>query len=245
MAFEYGTNAWSEGISNAMVNVSSVVDVLYSQGVRTLILPNSVDISKVPFFNYTAGSLGADTNTVAPLVTSVHAQVAQFNAALAVTINQLRAKYPELTLYAPDFYSQFDFLFTHPAVYGVAKTNIDALEDTSLADKSFNGPGANYLFWDYLHPTTRVHAAVADFVQQIVSPAPRISQLTPQGGSDRFALENLPAGRTGSLESTTNLLNPAGWTARASIVVTGATQTVRISTNGLGNPCFFRLQFTP
>ena len=245
MAFEYGTNTWTEGISNAMVNVSAVVEVLYAQGVRTLILPNAVDISKVPFFSYTANTLGADTNEVALDLVNIRAQVPVFNAALAVTVGQLRAKYPALALYAPDFYSQFNYLCAHPAPYGVTKTTIDALEDPSLADKSFAGPGASYLFWDYLHPTTLVHAAVANFIQQLVSPSPRISQLTPQGSRERFTLENLPVGRTGSLESTTNLLNPAGWTARASIVVTGATQTVTIPGNGLGNPCFFRLSFPP
>lgn len=141
MTFQYGTNAWTEGISNAMVNVSAVVDVLYSQGVRTLILPNSVDISKVPFFHYTANTLGADTNEVALDLVNIRAQVPVFNAALAATVDQLRAKYPALALYAPDFYSQFNFLFTHPAQYGVTKTDIDALEDPSLAGKSFNGPG--------------------------------------------------------------------------------------------------------
>jgi hypothetical protein len=221
------------------------VDALYSQGVRTLLLPNSVDVSKVPFFTYTAASLGADTNEAALLAASVHAQVPQYNAALAATVNQLRAKYPSLTLYAPDFYSQFDFLFSHPANYGLTKTNIDALEDPALTDKSFNGPGASYLFWDYLHPTTKVHAAVADFVMQNISSGLRISRFTHRGSTNQFDLVNLPVGRTGALESTTNLFNAAAWKPLASIIATGATQTVSISTNGLGNTRFFRLNFPP
>ena len=51
LALFYNTNSWTEGISNVMVSVSNVVDVLYSQGARTILLPNSVDISKVPFFS--------------------------------------------------------------------------------------------------------------------------------------------------------------------------------------------------
>jgi phospholipase/lecithinase/hemolysin len=245
LAIFQGTNSWTDGINNAMSNVTAVVDVLYSQGVRTLLLPNSVDISKVPFFTYTADSLGSDTNEVASLAASVHDQVPQYNAALAATVNQLRAKYPGLTIYAPDFYSQFDYLFSHPAEYGLTKTNIDALEDPALTDKSFDGPGENYLFWDYLHPTTKVHAAVANFVQQSISFVPLISRFTHQGSTNVFDVVNLPVGQTGALESTTNLLNPAGWKSLVSIVATNASQTVSISTNGLGNTCFFRLNFPP
>jgi hypothetical protein len=47
------------------------------------------------------------------------------------------------------------------------------------------------------------------------------------------------------LESNTNLLNPSGWNAITSVVVTGATQSVFIPTNGLNNACFFRLNFPP
>ena len=98
LAVFQGTNSWTDGISNAMSNVSAVVDLLYSQGVRTLVLPNSVDIAKVPFFTYTVGSLGGDTNEAARVAASVHAQVPQYNAALAATVNQLRAKHPDLAI---------------------------------------------------------------------------------------------------------------------------------------------------
>ncbi|MGD0614229.1 MAG: SGNH/GDSL hydrolase family protein [Verrucomicrobiota bacterium] len=251
LAVDYQTNSWTVGISNDMANISNVVDVLYSQGVRTLVLPNSVDISKVPFF--TAGAFNAviaqtpeasDTNFVPSVIASIRAQVPQFNAALAVTIGQLRTVYPDLKLYAPDFYTQFDFVYNNPGIYGLTKTNIDVLEDPALTDKSFGGPGANYLFWDYLHPTTRVHADVANFVQQVISPL-RFSQLVLLGRTNRFDLVNLPIGRTGALESNTNLLNPSGWNAITSVVVTGATQSVFIPTNGLNNACFFRLNFPP
>jgi hypothetical protein len=98
------------------------------------------------------------------------------------------------------------------------------------------------MFWDYLHPTTKVHAAVANYVQQIISPM-RINAFERQGSSLRFDLTNLPLGRTGLLESTTNILSPGAWTTCAPVVVTGTTQTVFISTNGMGTSCFYRLDF--
>jgi len=242
--FEY-TNSWEEGITTAMLDISNSVNVLYAQGVRTLIVPNSVDITKVPFFTYTATNLlTADTNLLAQIIANTSSQLALYNAALASTLGHLRVQYPGLTLYTPDFFSQFGFLLSHPGVYGVTKTTVDALEDPALSDKSFTGPGANYMYWDYLHPTTRVHEAVANFVQQIISPL-RINKFTRQGGSYRLDLSSLPLGRTGTLESTTNLLNRAAWTTRASIMVTNSAQTVFIPTNGLGTSSFFRLNFPP
>ena len=244
MQVSEGTNvdaySWTASISNEMVAISASVDVLYSQGVRTLLLPNAVDVSTIPYFTFALTNI---TNYYS-LLASVHAGVQQYNAALAVTLNQLRAEYPALTLYSPDFYADFNFALANAAIYGLTKTNVDALEDPALTNKSFTGPGANYVFWDWLHPTTKLHAAVAGSVEGIFLPM-RIKQLTIAGGSNRFDLVNLPVGLTGKLESTTNLANPGGWTNRASIVATGATQSVFISTNGLGNRCFFRLSFPP
>jgi thermolabile hemolysin len=244
--FQYSTNApsWSIGTSNAMVAFGNAIDLLYSQGIRTMVIPNSVDISMVPLFTYSLTNLAGVTNDLGPYLTAIRGLVQQFNTSLAGQIASSRAAHGDLIIFAPDFFAQFNFLLTHPAAYGITKENIDALEDASLTDKSFTGPGANYLFWDYLHPTTKVHAAVANFVQQIISPL-RTTGLTHSAGTDRFELSNLPIGRTGTLESTTSLRPPMTWTVRASIVATSATQSIAIPTSGLSNPSFFRVNFPP
>ena len=50
---------------------------------------------------------------------------------------------------------------TFSALYGFTVTTNGALEDPHLADKSFNGPGADYVFWDDVHPTTKFHALMS------------------------------------------------------------------------------------
>jgi outer membrane lipase/esterase len=237
------TNSWASGITTEMSNVTASVELLCSQGVRTLLIPNSVDVSLTPFFTYTFGTIIGPTNVTPGFLESIHTNVIQYNAALASTISKLRAQYPQVTIDAPDFYTQFNFLVAHPGLYGVTRTSIDALEDTNLTDKSFDGPGADYLFWDYLHPTTRVHAFVADFAQQAITPL-TISRLSLKGASNRLDLANLPLGRTGTLESKTNLAQTT-WAPVASIFVTNINQTVFIPTNGLGSRRFFRLNFPP
>jgi phospholipase/lecithinase/hemolysin len=244
MAVVDGTNSWTEHINEAMTNLAAAVELLYGQGVRTLVLPNSVDISRVPFFTYTAASLGADTNLAAQLAASGHQQVPLYNAALARMAAQEQARHPDLALYAADFYSQFNLILNNPGGYGVTNILVDALEDPGLTDKSFNGPGANYLYWDYLHPTTKVHSAIANSVLAIVvtGGGPRISLFTRRGSANQFSFANLPVGKTGALEVATNLTAATTWRPVVSIVVTQAVQTVSISTN-LGRAGYFRLHF--
>jgi hypothetical protein len=213
---------------------------------RTVLIPNAVDISLVPFFTHTLEALGI--GAVAPYgipsLATIHTNVIQYNATLATAIGQMRAQYPDLKIYAPDFFTQFNFFLSHPEIYGITKTSIDALEDQTLADKSFNGPGADYVFWDYLHPTTKVHQYMATVAQQAMSSL-MISQFSMQGSTYRLDLAYLPIGRTGTVENKSNLGPGTTWTPCASILVTNTTQTVFVSTNGLGSRCFFRLNFPP
>ncbi len=63
-----------------------------------------------------------------------------------------------------------------PAAYGFTEENIDALSDVTLLDKSFDGPGARYVFWDPIHPTTKAHGIVADWFH-----AARCTDESPSG----------------------------------------------------------------
>lgn len=241
-----GTNSWTPYVPEFVTVFSNSIDLLYSQGMRAVLIPNSVDISLVPFFNYTLNvfGIGAVAPYGIPSLATLHTNVIQYNAALATAIGQLRTRYPDLTIYTPDFYSQFNIAATNPAAYGLTKTNIDALEDPTLTDKSFAGPGANYVFWDYLHPTSKVHSFVAAYAAQSFL-GPAFQRIVLHPGSVRLDLAHLPMTRTGRVESKTNLLLQTAWTPCASLVVTNPTQTVIIPAAGFGNRCYFRLNFPP
>jgi phospholipase/lecithinase/hemolysin len=246
LALFAGTNSWSPYFPEMVTNLTASVGLLYSQGMRAVLIPNSVDISLVPFFTHTLDALGigAVAPNGIPSLAAMRTGVIQYNAALATAIGQLRAQYPDLRIYAPDFFTQFDFFLSHAGIYGMITTSIDALEDQALTDKSFTGPGADYVFWDYLHPTTKVHQYMATVAQQAMSSL-MISRLSLQDASYRLDLANLPVGHTGTVESTSNLVPQTSWTPCASIFVTNTAQTIFVSTNGLGSRCFFRLNFPP
>jgi hypothetical protein len=238
-----GTNDWSSTFPEFINTFTNSIGLLYSAGMRAVLIPNSVDVSLVPFFTHTLPMLGvgAIAPNGVPSPAAIHAGVIQYNAALASVIGQLRRQYPALAIYAPDFYTQFNYGLSHPDVYGLTILDIDALEDPALTDKSFDGPGANYAFWDYLHPTSKVHSFMAAFAKQAL-PTLMLQKLSVKDGSLRLDFSGLPVGRSGTVEATTNLL---AWTTIASVSVTNSTQTVITSMSGLGEQCFFRLNFPP
>ena len=109
--------------------------------------------------------------------------------------------------------------------------------DPALADKSLNGPGANYIFWDYLDPTARTHVVLAEVTQQLLSPV-RISGLSAVNGGNNLEIANIPIGRNGLVERSSNLLT---WTLSQSFNSTNAAQTIFVPAT---DPfAFYRLRF--
>jgi len=145
---------WAGVISNAVYNLTNAVALLYARGARTIIVPNLPDLSKLPAAN--------------PLPSSYQSylggKIVLYNANLLQALNNLRPGRPNLDLIAPDIFTNFNNIFANPAANGFSKTTVGALEDSNLSDKSSNGPGSDYLFWDSIHPTTKAHALIANWI---------------------------------------------------------------------------------
>ena len=187
-------------INQAQANHYAAITNLYAKGIRTLIMPNVVDLSTVPAFN-------ANPN----YANMYHQASLNYNAAFTATLNKARANCPGLTIYVPDFYTLLANLLAHPASYGVTNAlyngkSIDALgaQTVGFPLTSVNGYGANFIFWDPQDPTAMVHNWMASLTQQLISPA-QISQLNPGTGIDQLNLGNVPVGQNGFVESCTNL----------------------------------------
>jgi hypothetical protein len=134
-------------------------------------------------------------------------------------------------------------MLTNATVYGLTNVlfngqSIDVIED-SLANKSLNGPGANYIFWDATDPTAKVHMWMANLTQQLISPA-RISRITPLEGADQLDLANVPVGQYGQVLGCTNLVD---WTTNATFVGSNVTQSVFVPTTNFLSPN--ALHFSP
>jgi len=223
---------WTNAINQSLSNHFTAIQTLYAKGVRTLVMPNAVDLTKVPFY---AGLSAANKSFI-------RQRVVDFNLAFATRLDQARAAFPNLTIVSPDIFTLLDNFLAHPGDYGLTNAlaggqSIDALSDPALADKSLNGHGANYIFWDYLDPSAKAHAVVADVSQQLLAPA-RISSLTPLGASNRLDFANLPLGLAGLVEGTPNFVD---WTSAQTIPGTNAPQMVLLPA---ADPAqFYRLRF--
>ena len=215
---------WTDAMNRSLSNHFTAIQTLYNKGVRTLIMPNAVDLMKVP--NYT-GLLAADKSFV-------RQRVIDYNIAFAARLNQARASFPNLTIHSPDVFSLLDDVVAHAGSYGLTNTlsnlgqSIDALSDPNLANKSLNGPGTNYIFWDDLNPTAKLQAVIADLVQQLIAPV-YISGIAPLTGTNQLVIGNTPVGRNGVVDGSTNFVN---WIPAQSITSSNVTQTVLVPAAG-------------
>lgn len=214
---------WTNAINQSLTNHLKAIQALYAKGARTLIMPNAVDITKIPYY---AGLPSANKSFV-------RQRIIDFNDAFLGILQQARESLPGLVIYVPDFFRLVDNLLAHPADYGVTNAvynglTVDALSDPSLTDKSLNGPGANYIFWDYLNPTAKVSVLIADTAQQLISSV-QISSLTWVSGTNRLEMTNIPIGRNGFVDGSTNFV---AWTVEASINSINATQMTFVQASG-------------
>jgi hypothetical protein len=220
---------WNNAMNSSLANHSQVLTNLYAKGARTLIMPNAVDITKIPQYS---GLASGDK-------IFIRQRVIDYNTAFAAMLDQARASLPGIEIYMPDMLALFDDLVAHPGNYGLVNPGAAALGDPNLTDYSFDGPGANYVFWDPFDPTAKVHEIAADTVQQLISPV-NITNLVLLNGSNRLDAANIPIGLKGSVDGSSNLVSGA-WMPVADIDSTNTTQAIFVPVPSPWQ--FYRLRF--
>ena len=225
---------WMNAVNQSLTNHWRVItNLYYAKGARTLVMPKAVDITEIPEYN---GSPAADKSFI-------RQRIIDFNTGFTALLNQARTSLPGMTIYEPDFFSLLDNILTNAAAYGLTNVqsdgaNTDVIEDDSLADKSLNGPGTNYVFWDATDPTAKAHEVMADVVQQIIAPV-RISQITLLNGTNRLDLANAPIGLNGVVQAGPNFVN---WMSVTNFKSTNVTQALFVPVSGPLQ--FYRLNFS-
>jgi hypothetical protein len=214
------TTTWNNAINASLANHSQAIANLYAKGARTLIMPNAVDISNIPQYS----------GCTASQKSFIRGRVIYFNTGFATMLNQKMASLPGLKIYAPDIFTLFDNMLANPASYGLVNPGYSALDDGSLDPWHLNGPGAFYVFWDPWDPTAKAHEVMADTVQALISPV-NISKLTPQNGSNRLDLVNIPVGLSGYADGRTNFVL-GNWTQMTNFSSTSVTQTIYVPASG-------------
>jgi phospholipase/lecithinase/hemolysin len=211
---------WTLANTASQANHLAIITALYAKGVRTLILPNAVDISEIPAYNRATSAK------------TMHDGCVAYNAGFANTINQAILLCPGLTIYTPDYYTLLNNVLTNAAAYGLTNAlyqgfSIDAFSDPSIKNLTLNGQGTNYIFWDHQDPTAQLHEIMADVAQQIISPV-QINWLALFKGSNRLDVANVPVGLNGFVDSTTNL-SQANWTTVTNFNSTSMNQSIFVN----------------
>jgi phospholipase/lecithinase/hemolysin len=138
----------------AVLNNSNSVNRLYTKGARAILI-------QVDFVESKALGNVVQFGTKTALLSKYGEYITRFNIARFDALNTFSKTKPDLRLLLVDMSSRFDDVLTNSAQYGFTKTDIGALEDTTLTDKSFTGPGADYVFWNSLHVTSMLHKLIA------------------------------------------------------------------------------------
>lgn len=218
--------AWSGVISNAVANVTNAVGILYTNGAREVLVGNLFNLGQTPLFN-----------TLLPdEVAYGDSKVALFNTQFASALTNAMQHNPGLRIYVADFNQQRSNIVSAPAAYGFTVSTIGVLQDTNLTDKSFTGPGADYVFWDPGHPTTKGHALLAALAFQCVGVQLNIART---GTNLNLMVNNLYPSLSYTIQSSANL---ATWSNYQTFTATYTNAAV-VLTNGPGTKLFYRVGY--
>lgn len=139
-----------------------------------------------------------------------------------------------------DLFTKFDEVLMNPAQYGFTNATIAALDDTSLPDKSFTGPGADYVFWNSLHPTTKLHELITVWnLEALTNSVLETLDVQLEGGSSIVQMNHLQIGRDYTLQKSVDFSN---WTNLHSFTASAGTNVWTQAPNGTV-PGFYRLQW--
>lgn len=202
--------AWTSFINDSIADHEDAIEDLHAKGVRHLVLPSAADIAAAPFFAMDPADAAF-----------IRARIDDFNAALASMVAGLQPGVPGMTIHLVDIASFFDDVLANPATYGVHSPDTYALLEVPLPP-DLAGPGADYVFWDDLHPSAKVQIHIADRVQQVISP-PGVQSISSVPGGCQLSLFHVPVGRDGVIDGSSDL---SSWVEDLNFASTTTSQLV-------------------
>jgi phospholipase/lecithinase/hemolysin len=224
--------AWNQTIQTALRNNSNTVHRLYELGARAILFqtqPGTNDLDLVFFDVYRAGLIDR--------------YLKDFNAQFVTSMDSFSRTHHDVRLYFVDLYSLWDEISTHPDVFGFTHIARDALGDTSLTDKSFTGPGADYLLWNPSHPTSKFHKLLASrHVDTLANAVLERLEAKLATGSATIAMKHLLIGRDYTLQTSSDLAN---WNDVQTFTASAGTNRVTQALSAEAASVFYRLQWQP
>jgi hypothetical protein len=130
------------------------VEKLIRHGYRHFVLFNLPDLACTPRFQ-AQGEAERE---------NAHKVTEEFNKQLQEARNWLRETYPHCTIEIFDVNRHFDDIYNNPAKYGFdpEKKKEPYIESDHFTLKDGISPDPDHIFWDWVHPTSKVHKILAD-----------------------------------------------------------------------------------
>jgi phospholipase/lecithinase/hemolysin len=211
------TLGWSNLSVRINRNHSNIVVRLHRKGARTIMLADLDDTQRLPLCPQ------LDDTQAAQLSEQTHA----INRALANTWAALGSSIPNLRILRFNFHDRWNEFLDQAVSLGFTRVDVGVLDDAALKDKSYTGPGSNYVFWDGSHTTSRVHAFWAQWIDKVATQTRTESlRLVARGDGFDLGLTRLKPGRHYTLETSHDLTS---WTAQESFTAVEGTNTVTIA----------------
>jgi thermolabile hemolysin len=220
---------WINFIRPLVQNTSNAIVTLYGKGARTIVVPDMGDFSMLPFVQGVTDLQRAQ----------ISSRCAQLNTALGYAVDALDLQWADLRLFRLNFRERFTEVLTHYRDYGFTKINPSALEDPLLANKAYDGPGKDYVWWDDVHPTSKMHLLWADWIYSAVSQTPlaRLA-ITRATNSLTITMEKLNPNQTYKLQISPDLNS---WSDLQSFTVPSSTNQFTYFSTDV-SAVFFRLR---
>lgn len=225
---------WNSRIRSWVGNISNAVVRLYDKGARNIVVPNVFDRSREPWFIRDFGA-----NSTNQLL--FRQRITAFNVALALAIENIGQAKPDLRLYTLNMQSKLDELITNAVAYGFTKTFPGAIDDPSLTNKSYTGPGQDYLFWDQNHATSKAHEFLTAWNLEAVTNS-ILERLTSSIATNGFTLRlsKLLIRRDYTLQRSSDLIS---WQDVHTFAASAGTNEWIVPESEIP-PAFFRLRWT-
>jgi hypothetical protein len=182
-----------------VLNNSNALYRLYEKGAREILIEYGTEWpTNAPWTLQFFGTNSA-------LVAAYNKYVKGADTAFIDVVNAFSRARPDVRIMSLEVMSHVIEVMADPAPYGFTETTIDALSDLSLTNKSFTGPGADYMFWG-LHPTSRLHRLIAAWHMDLLTNSVlETLDVNLYGGSTMVQMNHLRIGRDYTLEKSTDL----------------------------------------
>jgi len=211
------TLGWSRLFASMSRNLSNSVVQLHRKGARTVMV-QELDDGRTP---------GSARDLSPTQQAQYEEQVRAFNRVLADTLSALEASIPNLRVLRLGFHDRWNEFLDQAVSLGFTRTDLGALGDPGLADKSYTGPARDYVFWDANHPTSRTHGVMAEWFDEVATQT-RTESLRLVARSNAFDREliRLKPGRVYAVEVSANLVE---WAVQESFTADEGTNTARLA----------------